>query len=45
MRHAAAYLAGYGDQPPARLDVILVHFDRADRLLGNDHIENAVEAE
>ena len=47
MMHAAdAYLSGFGDHPPAaRIDVILVIFDRAGKLLGIEHIENAVEAE
>jgi len=47
MVHAAtAYLSGFGDHPPAaRIDVILVNFDRAGKLLGIEHIENAVEAE
>jgi putative endonuclease len=43
---AAAYLARLGDAPPsARIDVILVNFDGAGRLIGIEHIENAVEAE
>ena len=43
---AAAYLAGFGDRPPpARIDVVLVTFDRAGRLLAIAHIENAVEAD
>jgi Holliday junction resolvase-like predicted endonuclease len=46
MLNAAAYLAGFGDQPPpARIHVIFVAFDRAGRLLSIEHIENAVEAE
>jgi putative endonuclease len=47
MLHAAeAYLASFGDNPPpARLDVILVAFDRAGRLLAIEHIENAVESD
>ena len=43
--NAAAYLSTFGDQPPARIDVMLVNFDRAGKLLGIEHIENAVEAE
>jgi putative endonuclease len=46
LRAAAAYLARLGDaQPPARIDVVLVNFDGAGRLLDIEHIENAVEAE
>ena len=42
---ASAYLARFGDAPPpARIDVVLVSFDRAGRLQGIEHIENAVEA-
>jgi putative endonuclease len=46
MVHAAeAYLSSLGDDPPpARIDAITVRFDRAGRLLGIDHIENAIEA-
>jgi putative endonuclease len=41
---ALVYLACFGDEPPpARIDVMLVHLDRAGRLLGIEHIENAVE--
>jgi putative endonuclease len=42
---AIAYLSQFGDDPPpARIDVMLVRFDRAGRLLSIEHIENAVEA-
>lgn len=45
LRAAQAYLASLGDDPPpARIDAIAVRFDRAGRLLGIDHIENALEA-
>ena len=41
---AAAYLSRLGDEPPpARIDVMLVNLDAAGRLLGIEHIENAVE--
>jgi putative endonuclease len=45
MRHAAvAYLARFGDEPPpARIDVMLVSFDARGKLIGIEHIENAVE--
>ena len=46
LRAAAAYLARYGDEPPpARIDVMLVNLDSGGRLLGIEHIENAVEAD
>lgn len=41
---AAAYLAGFGDEPPpARIDVIFVQLDERGRLLDITHVENAVE--
>ena len=46
LRAAAAYLATLPEEPTAvRLDVILVNLDARGRLLGVEHIENAVEAE
>jgi putative endonuclease len=44
LRAAQAYLAGFNPEtPPARIDVILVNLDGRGRLLGIEHIENAVE--
>lgn len=47
LRAARAYLAGLGDDDPpaARIDVIAVRLGRSGKLLGIDHIENAVEGE
>lgn len=42
---AAAYLQGFEEPPPARIDVMLVNLDRAGRLLDIQHIENALQAE
>ena len=45
LRAAQAYLATFSaDTPPARIDLILVNLDRYGKLLGIEHIENAVEA-
>lgn len=45
LRAAQAYLAGFSPEtPPTRIDVILVNLDDGGKLLGIEHIENAVEA-
>lgn len=44
LRAATAYLATLGDDHvAARIDVVLVNLDRRGRLIGIEHIENAVE--
>lgn len=46
LRTAMAYLSSLGDNPPpARIDVVFVRFSPDGRLLGIEHIENAVEGE
>lgn len=40
---AAAYLAALDGEPAARIDVLLVNLDASGKLLGLEHIENAVE--
>ncbi len=44
LRAATAYLTSLGDNAPAaRIDVVLVNLDARGRLMGIEHIENAVE--
>ncbi len=46
LRAATAYLAALPEEPAAvRLDVIFINLDGRGRLLGVEHIENAIEAE
>jgi putative endonuclease len=43
LRAATVYLAAQGDELlAARIDVVLVHLDGRGRLMGIEHIENAV---
>ncbi|MGD9892125.1 MAG: YraN family protein [Dehalococcoidia bacterium] len=44
LRAATVYLGARIDETPAaRIDVVLVHLDARGRLIGIEHIENAVE--